>query len=177
MNTLVVYESMYGNTHEIASQLAAGFQTGGDVKVVPVGNVEAQLVDWADLVVVGGPTHAHGMTSSASRKSAYEATKKPDSALTLDPDAAGPGLREWLHGMEPAAGKQAAAFDTRVDAPALVTGRASRGIAKRLRQHGFQVVAEPESFLVTKDNRLVEGETVRAVEWAASVLTAMSASR
>jgi len=177
MKTLVIYESMYGNTHAIATQIALGCQRSGDVKVVPVGEADAQLVDWADLVVVGGPTHAHGMTSSASRKSAQEVTQKPDSPLELDPDAAGPGLRDWLRDLGQVAGTPAVAFDTRVDAPAIVTGRASRGIAKRLRQHGFRMVAEPESFLVTKDNQLVEGEAGRAVEWASSVLSSVGASR
>ncbi|MDH4354315.1 MAG: flavodoxin, partial [Actinomycetota bacterium] len=117
------------------------------------------------------------MTSAASRKSAQEATQKPDSPLELDPDAAGPGLRDWLRDLSQVAGTPAVAFDTRVDAPAIVTGRASRGIAKRLRQHGFRMVAEPESFLVTKDNQLVEGEAGRAVEWASTVLSSVGASR
>ena len=86
----------------------------------------------------------------------------------LDADAEGPGLREWFDslGARPTA---AAAFDTRADAPAAFTGRASKGIAKRLRTHGFTLIADPESFLVTKQNRLVEHEVTHAREWGARV--------
>jgi hypothetical protein len=34
-----------------------------------------------------------------------------------------------------------------------------------LRTHGFDVVAEPESFLVTKQDRLEPQETARARDW------------
>ncbi len=56
-------------------------------------------------------------------------------------------------------------MNTRTEARAVLTGRASKGIAKRLRHHGFHVVAEPESFLVTTDNHLVRYEEARAEEW------------
>jgi hypothetical protein len=38
-----------------------------------------------------------------------------------------------------------------------------------LREHGFDVVAEPESFLVTKQDRLESQETARAREWGAKL--------
>jgi hypothetical protein len=41
---------------------------------------------------------------------------------------------------------RATAFDTRIDAPVALTGRASKGITRMLRHHGFTVVADPESF-------------------------------
>ena len=62
MHTLVVYESMFGNTHKIADGIAAGLRPTGEVRVVPVHEATDELVAWADLVVVGGPTHIHGMT-------------------------------------------------------------------------------------------------------------------
>jgi hypothetical protein len=49
--------------------------------------------------------------------------------------------------------------------PAALTGRASKGVARLLRAHGFEVVTEPESFLVTKQDRLASGELTRAREW------------
>ena len=60
---------------------------------------------------------------------------------------------------------KAAAFDTRVHGPAALTGRASKGVARLLREHGFDVAAEPESFLVTRQDRLEPQETARAREW------------
>jgi len=165
MQVLIVYESMYGNTHAIAAEIAAGLATYGETKVVAVQEATSATLAWADLVIVGGPTHAHGMSSAQSRKGAREAAEKPDSALALDPDAAGPGLRDWFKALRATKNKPAAAFDTRFDAPAVLTGRASRGIASRLRDHGFHLVAEPESFLVDKHNELVAGEAERARAW------------
>ena len=46
-----------------------------------------------------------------------------------------------------------------------LTGRASTGVDRLLRAHGFDVIAEPESFLVTKQDRLEPQETARAREW------------
>ena len=55
--------------------------------------------------------------------------------------------------------------------PAVFTGRASKGIGKRLRGHGFALVAEPESFLVSKRNELEPGEEDRAREWGRHLAT------
>jgi hypothetical protein len=55
--------------------------------------------------------------------------------------------------------------------PPLFTGRASRAITKVLRDRGFAVLAGPESFLVTRDNKLHPDETVRAQEWGRSLAT------
>ena len=63
----------------------------------------------------------------------------------------------------------AAAFDTRLEGSALLTGRASQGIAHRLRQHGYDLVVPAKSFLVSKQNALLEGEAQRARSWGASL--------
>jgi hypothetical protein len=68
---------------------------------------------------------------------------------------------------------KAAAFDTRLHGPAALTGRASKGVAHLLRAHGFDVVAEPESLLVTKQDRLQPEETTRAREWRARLAEAL----
>ena len=166
MKAVVIYESMYGNTHLVADEIGAGLRTGADdvVDVVPVERADAGALSGADLVVVGGPTHAHGMTWPSTRRAAAEAAKKPDSGLELEPDAEGPGLREWFDGIDALSGL-AAAFDTRIDGPAAFTGHASKGIAKRLRRHGCTLIAEPTSFLVTKQNHLVDDEAAHARAW------------
>jgi flavodoxin len=169
MRSLVVYESMYGNTHLIAEAIGRGLAGAGPVDVVPVGQASPELLEPADLVVVGGPTHAHGMTRESTRKGAAEALDKPDNTLTLDPDAAGEGLREWFDGLADVRAA-AAAFDTRFEMAAALTGRASRGINKRLKKHGFDVVADPESFFVERDSSALEaGEESRAEAWGESL--------
>jgi hypothetical protein len=165
MNALVVYESLFGNTHAIAEAVATGLRPHGEVRVVPVGEATPALVAWADLVVAGGPTHAHGMSRSRSRQDGVARAAKPDSALVLDPAATGAGLREWLDGLAKAGGTPAAAFDTRVTGPALLTGRASSAVATGLKKRGFRLVADPESFLVDTHTKLVAGEVERATAW------------
>jgi hypothetical protein len=164
MRIVVVYESSYGNTHLIATAIGEGIPAIHRVDVVPVAAANQELVDGADLIVVGGPTQVHGMSRVRTREAAVEAAHKPASQLSLDPDAEGPGLREWFESIRPAKTK-AAAFDTRVDAPALITGRASTGISRQLRRHGFREIVEPMSFLVTKDNQLVAGQQASARQW------------
>jgi hypothetical protein len=133
---------------------------------VPVKDITAELVDRADLLVVGSPTHVHGMTRPKTREAAVEAAQKPGAELDVDAelDLHAPGLREWFdaQGRIP---KAAAAFDTRIDMPVAITGHAAKGIAHRLRRHGAQLVDEPTSFFVTKDNHLEAGEAANAREW------------
>jgi len=164
MRTLIVYESMYGNTHAVAEAIARGIAPTGAVATIPVSQASQEDVSAYDLLIVGGPTHVHGMSRASTRRGAVEAAEKPESNLTLEPDAASAGIREWLDGLSRSEGT-AAAFDTRIDKPALVTGRASKGISKRLRHLGFTLVADPESFLVDTQTQLLEDEEARAERW------------
>jgi Flavodoxin domain len=164
MKTVIVYESMYGNTRVIADAIGRGLGPENETVVVPLAEARPELLAEADLVVVGGPTHMHGISRAATRRSAAEAARKPGSDLTMDPGAEGPGLGDWFAALGQS-GTAAAAFDTRLDAPPMVTGRASKIIARLLRRHGFTMAAKPESFLVTKDNHLKVGEEDRAWEW------------
>lgn len=164
MDILVVYESSYGNTHLIAEAICEGLGTAHTVNVVPVGKATQELVDRADLVVVGGPTHVHGMSRSATREKAAEAAHETGSSLALDADAEGPGLREWFEALRPVK-TFGAAFDTRLDASALLTGRASKGISKQLRRHNLREIAKPMSFLVTKETKLAIGQQDAARRW------------
>ncbi|HEX9032815.1 MAG TPA: flavodoxin domain-containing protein [Streptosporangiaceae bacterium] len=168
MRAVVVYESMYGNTHHVADAIGSGLEEGYDVAVVPVSDADPAVLADADLVVVGGPTHMHGMSRASSRKGAATAAAEEGSGVTLEPDALRQGLREWLDSLGTAQyHARAAAFDTRMSGPAAFTGRASKGVSKALRRHGFDLVAEPESFIVTKENQLAPDEGQRAREWGA----------
>lgn len=173
MRAVIVYESMYGNTHVVADHIAEGLRPAAEVSVVPVEGATREVVVSADLVVVGGPTHAHGMTTQWSRKVAVDAAAKPDSGLEVDPDAEGEGLRTWFEHLGSVEGVAAAAFDTRADGPPLLTGRASRGITRRLRHHGFIPAVEPESFLVDSKNHLMAGEADRATAWGRTLAAAL----
>jgi hypothetical protein len=94
----------------------------------------------------------------------------------VETGALGLGLREWFGslGRYPV---KAAAFDTRLRGPAAMTGRASKGVSRMLRAHGFDVVAKPESFLVTKQDRLQPEETTRAREWGTRLAARVAPSQ
>jgi len=114
--------------------------------------------------VVGGPTHFHGMSRTRTRKWAAATAQKPKNDLVLDRDAQGPGVRDWLRSLGHGHTKFAA-FDTRFKGPAVLRGRASRSISRKLRRHGFEMMTKPESFFVTLENHLEPGEEARAQEW------------
>jgi hypothetical protein len=128
---------------------------------------EIEDVEEVDLLVVGAPTHVHGMSSSMSRKSAIEQSGRRG----VEP---GPGARGWFESLPDDLHGKAAAFDTRIEKSAMLTGSAAKGIAKRLRQHGLDVVAEPESFFVLDTGGpLKEGELERAAYWAEDLVASV----
>jgi hypothetical protein len=149
---------MYGNTHEIAGNIADGLRSNYEVTLVPV---------------AGAPTHVHGLPSVATRLMAARAAKD-GSALRMDPDAGDPGLPEWLKHLGHRDGL-AAAFDTRIKGVPVITGRASRAIARLLKRHGYRLAAAPESFLASWETTLLDGEAGRARRWGMTLGTASKA--
>jgi len=165
MRALVVYESLYGNTAAVGEAIASSLRNRElDVEVGPVSEIESMRADGVELLVVGGPTHVHGMSSSRSRRDAASDEKNTFATPTLEP-----GLRTWLEDLAPGDGRLAAAFDTRIDKPAILTGSAAKGIGRRLEGRGFRLVAKPQSFFVSTANRLLDDELERAAAWAGEV--------
>ena len=172
MRVLVVYESMFGNTHAVADAIGAGFVNAGHtVDICPVDEADAAAVASADAIVVGGPTHAHGMTSTKTREAAVAEIAKSEAkvaagqqehALVLDEHATGEGLRDWFHHLADGRHRPAAAYDTRIHLSPFLSGSAARGITRRLRKDDWDVVADPESFFVIDNGPLAEGELDRA---------------
>ena len=174
MKTVIIYESVHGNTRRVADELAAVASGYGEVTTAAAEDAGADIVVGADLVLVGGPTHAHGMSWTATRRG-DTVVGGPADEPPPGCDAAGPALRHWFRLVGTVEGIPAAAFDTRADAPELLTGRASLGISRRLRHHGFAEVAAPRSFLVDRHEALVPGEADRANHWARSVVESLRA--
>ena len=178
MKVTIVYESMFGNTHEVAKAISDGVRDAHsdvDVECVPVAEASPELIKSTDLLVVGGPTHMRGMTSGFSRKMGVSGEEKLEAqgepAHEMEEDAEGPGVREWFDGLPKVeAGGQAAAFDTRL--PSGLAGGAARGIAHRLRRHGYHLVSDPEGFIVDDAyGPLRMGEVVRAKQWGAQLVS------
>ena len=174
MQALVVYESLYGNTARIARAIGDGLaERGLPPVVVGVDAVDREAIASADLLIVGGPTHAHGMTRSSSREQAVA-----DEHNTYDAPTATVGIRTLLETLPEGTDRTSAAFDTRIGgAPAFLTGAASKGIARGLEDRGYRLVTDPESFLVTRHNELVDGEVEHAVRWGAHIAEAVAALR
>lgn len=151
MKTLVIYDSLYGNTKVIAQTIARVFS---DSKLLSVD--EAQLSDLipAELVIVGSPTH--GGRPKPSTQTFLDNIQS--SALT---------------------GKKVAAFDTRmIEAEQNLAlrllmktiGYAAPRIMKILKGKGGESIIGPEGFFVTgKKSFLSEGEKERAQIWAESI--------
>jgi hypothetical protein len=169
MDAIVVYESIYGNTRAVAEAIADGL---GGAPVVSPDALPADATQ-ADLLVVGGPTHIHGMATARSRRAAVE---PPHTTATATAASADPALRDWLGDLSRTEGARAAAFDTRLDKPEWLTGAASHAIAKRLRRHGYTVM-DTSSFLVTgNEGPLKDGELERARLWGAELAASAPAA-
>jgi hypothetical protein len=167
MEASVVYESMFGNTRQVAEAIAAGIREAGPSVRVTVTRADiARPYEAAEtsLLVVGGPTRILRMSSPRTRQQGLQAAQKATGQphRTPEPGAAGPGVREWLKGLPPARpGSRAAAFDTRL--PSRLAGGAARSEARELRKHGYQLAAEAEGFIVTgSEGPLRDGELDRA---------------
>jgi hypothetical protein len=166
MKALVVYESMFGNTKQVAEAVADGLRATYDTGVIEVGGAPSMVSD-VDLLVVGGPTHALGMSRPQTRESAIGYTDEP----LVSP---GQGIREWLGGLAKSTGTPAAVFDTKVDKP-WVPGSASGAAARRLRKLGFQLALHPASFLVDGiTGPIGDGELARARRWGEQLATKLS---
>ena len=91
MTTLVVHESMFGNTRTIAMAIAEALPR--PVVVTCVAEAPHPLPAHVDLLVVGGPTHAFSMSRSTTRHDAVA-----QGAATADEER---GIREWLGDLPP----------------------------------------------------------------------------
>lgn len=141
MKTLVVYDSLYGNTRTIAQSI--GDAIPGEVAVMHVGDVTASGLGAYDLLIVGAPTHG--------------AKPSPDMQEFLDQIQA-PALE----------GVKVAGFDTRMT-NRLITlfGTAAPKIAKALKAKGGTPAGSAEGFYVTGgEGPLKDGEVERAAAWA-----------
>lgn len=139
MNTIVVYDSQFGNTERIAQTIAEAFQAFGAVRVVRVDPDHPLDCREADLLILGSPTQG------------FRATLAMQAFLRDVPFVL---LRDLA----------VACFDTRVHGP---WGSAARHLARRLRALGVKLLLPPMSFFVQgTPGPLVEGEVERATSWA-----------
>ena len=142
MKSLVVYDSLYGNTAQVAEAIGAAL--AGESQVLRVAEANPSELGSFDLVIIGAPTHGGRATED---------------------------MQAFLARVRALEGAKVAAFDTRLKARWVkVFGNAAGKIATRLKALGATLVADPEGFIVKgKKGPLVEGELERAAAWAKSL--------
>src|SRR6478735_7952093 len=86
-NALVVYESMFGATRQVAEAVADGLSRSTRCTVVEVGGAPTVVDKDVDLLVIGAPTHAFGLSTPGTRHEAQKETPVISRDL---------GVREWL---------------------------------------------------------------------------------
>jgi flavodoxin len=155
MKTLVVYDSVFGNTERVARAIGEALGGRDEVSVVrPDGAAGARLADLR-LLVVGSPTRGFRPTEAVA-----EFLKR----------ASAGGL----------GGIKVAAFDTRLSAQEAKSpivrfvvkrgGYAAKRIADELARIGGELVAPPEGFFVLdSQGPLRDGELERAAGWAKQI--------
>jgi flavodoxin len=154
MKTLVVYDSVFGNTEKIARAVAES--AGAEAVKVDAAGPEA--LQGVTLLIVGSPTRAFRPTPAISRF----VKGLPRKALQ---------------------GVSVAAFDTRMIVEEInnafltfmvsIFGYAAKPIADAMARKGGTPILEPEGFFV-KDSEgpLKDGELQRAKEWGQKALKA-----
>jgi flavodoxin len=158
MQSLVIYDSKFGNTERIAEAIARGIGTDSEVRLTSVSDTTAALKGLSsppDMLVIGGPTQNHG----------------PSAGLRALVDALPAALR----------GVKAVCFDTRYRGPVLLMGSAAEWAAKTLTKTSAELIARPESFFIGRhgpqsQQTLEPGEIERAEAWGRAVLNWARAS-
>jgi flavodoxin len=152
MQTLVLYDSRFGNTEAIARAIASGAASGSSVTILDTAAAKReQFAGPPDLVIVGGPTHNHGASEGLKALADLLARRLP--------------------------GVAAACFDTRYRGPVLLMGSGAAATAKSLAKAGAVLVVPPESFFIVRKGPvatqvLEPGEIERAERWGRAVLAA-----
>ncbi|MFE1644284.1 flavodoxin family protein [Microbacterium sp. P01] len=169
MRALVVYESMFGNTRAAAESIALALEQSAIDVSITTASTAPDTTDCFDLLLVGAPTHAHGLPRVTSRFEADRWAADPAKNLTLEQSAILPGVREWLETVRISDRTHLlGAFSTRADILRALSGDAAVAIKRRLTSHSTGPV-EMECFLVDKTNHLIGGELARARAWGISL--------
>jgi flavodoxin I len=147
MKAIVIYDSLYGNTAQIANAIGEGVGMGA--KVVRLGEADLAELAYYDLIIIGSPTQG----------GRYAPTMK----AFLDKIPAG-ALKN----------KSVAAFDTRLKTAFVkIFGYAAGRIADALKKRGANLVVPAQPFIVkSTKGPLIEGELEKAKAWGKTVAEA-----
>ena len=158
MKALVIYDSFFGNTEQIAQAIGNALGSPEDVEILRVGNVKPEQLTGVTLLIVGSPTRGFRPTPAISNL--LKSIPKNDLKSV-----------------------KVAAFDTRFTMdeiessvfilPILVNifGYAAKPISDGLEKKGGELIIPPEGFFVEgTEGPLKEGELERAADWAKQIM-------
>ena len=156
MKALVIYDTFFGNTEQVARAISDSL--GAESAAIRVTEAKHEQLKGLGLLVVGSPTRA------------FRPSKPINDFLNGIP-------RDALRGV------RVAAFDTRmseadIGSPLLgfmvkVFGYASKPISDKLVRKGGELAAQPEGFIVeASEGPLRSGELERAAAWAKRIIGA-----
>ena len=153
MKAVVVYESLWGNTEDVAKAIAEGF--GPEAEALSTAQVTPEVAAQADVLVAGAPLQAFSLPTARVRGSIV-----PDNGPA--PDLTAPTLRAWLEQLPEGHGRYAA-FDTKIR---WSPGSAASVIDEHLTHAGYTPIAKSQHFVVAgKYGPLKDGEIERAKAW------------
>jgi flavodoxin len=159
VRAIVVYESYWGSTKQVAEAVAEGI--GPDVRALTTDEATPDLVAGADLIVAGAPMHAFSLPRESGLDNLKNDKKAPRPA-----DVSHPTLRSWLKELPKGSGK-GAGFDTRFKRS---PGSAAKKVRKELQKAGYSPVGDDGEFLVAGTyGPMQDGELDRAREWGATL--------
>ena len=151
MQSIVIYDSVFGNTEKIARVIYNGLVPHGSSRLVMAGEINLGELTTETLVVFGSPTQNQGL--STAMQALFDTA--PADALV---------------------GRGVAVFDTRLDQPRVRSGSAARPLAAEARKLGGQLLVPAESFLVRGEQGPLESDAPRhAAEWVPLILAALNA--
>jgi flavodoxin I len=164
MDCLIVYDTVYGNTEQVARAIATALVPAHSVLLIRADQIARLDTASIDLLIVGGPTHRHRISPKIA------------AVLKATPRGTPKGVK-------------VVAFDTRYRMAAWLSGSAASDIARRLRKLGGSLQVAPESFFMERDmpprgekrrhnlERLEAGEIERAAKWAVGIVDADKAGQ
>lgn len=165
MDAVVVYESFWGNTAEVAHAIAEGI--GPEAKVLTTDDATDVVLATANLIVVGAPLIAFSLARDGQRDQIASDPKAPRKA-----DVSHRSMRDWLDHL-PKGDAYMATFETGFKRS---PGSAARKIAKELEAAGYKELVKHERFIVSGSyGPVAEGELDRARGWGAGLTLAMNA--
>ena len=139
MKALVVYESIFGNSREIAEAIAEGLSGHLEVELHEATVVPTPSSVGQDLIVVGGPKHAYALSRPRTLREAVKHVAHVRSRLN--------GLRAWLSQLPCSSEAPSAAFETKVASAGHLPGSAAMKATRMLQALGYIVIGR-ECFYV-----------------------------